>query len=127
MEIESKIDDWIIFSTKHSVLDVEFLLLEDISEILPFPHLDRFELENLPSSEPLADYADFLADLVDGVEEGKGEISQEKRNSTEDKIEKRKRGRPANKKSLREKRRAANSREKERMRALVRWREIGFP
>ena len=116
-----------IFSTKHSVLDVEFLLLEDISEILPFPHLDRFELENLPSSKPIVDYADFLNDLVDEVEEGRGEISQEKRDSTEDKNEKRKRGRPANKKSLREKRRAANSREKERMRALVRWREIGFP
>ena len=101
------------------------MFLEDITGFLPFPHLD-----DLPSLEPIVDNADFFNDLVDGFEEEEdgrwtmdSEISQERRDSTENKSEKRKRGpgRPANKKSLREKREAANSREKKRMRALVRW------
>ena len=88
------------------------------------------------------DYAEFLNGLVDGVEEEdtgrrtlEGEVSQEMKDSTENKNEKRKRcpGRPSSMKSLREKRMVANSREKKRMRALVRLREqflhreVGFP
>ena len=88
------------------------------------------------------DYAEFLNGLVDGVEEEdtgrrtlEGEVSQEMKDSNENKNEKRKRcpGRPSSMKSLREKRMVANSREKKRMRALVRLREqflhreVGFP
>ena len=80
------------------------MFLEDISGFLSCPQLD-----DLSSSEPIVDNADFLNDLVDGFEEEEAgwwtmdsEISQERRDSTENKSEKRKRGpgRPANKKSL---------------------------
>ena len=76
------------------------------------------------------DYAEFLNGLVDGVEEEdtgrrtlQGEVSQEMKDSTENKNKKRKRGPGRPKKSPREKREAANSREKKRMRALVRLRK----
>ena len=111
---------------EQSSLDDEFLLLvEDISEFLPFPHLDQhpFELEHLPSPELIVDCPDFLDDSVDRVEvEGTGD-NQEGRDSTENKNKKRKRGPGRPKKSPREKREAANSREKKRMRALVRLRK----
>ena len=49
----------------------DLLLLEDISAVLPFPHLDQqpCELEHQPSSKREVDNPNFFYTLVDKVEE----------------------------------------------------------
>lgn len=98
---------------------------------LPFPQLDEqlFDAVSEPSQQ--VDYADFLHNLVIGVEEEESghsgdsqEIAREKRDSIRYKNEavkkERGRGRPASKKSVMEKRKEATVREKKRMKNLVR-------
>lgn len=80
------------------------------------------------------DYTDFMHDFVERFEKeedsGDSQETPGKRYSTKDTnaAKKRKRGpgRPAKNKSSMERRQEANDREKKRMRALVRWRELFY-
>ena len=117
METESEIDIIIglYLPLKHSGLDEA----EDNQ---------LFELEHLPSSESIVDFADSMHDLVEEEDSGDSQETPAMRDKTRDgnEAQKRKRGpgRPVvNRRSFKEKRQEANSRERKRMRALVRFRE----